>query len=68
MSIPNGVLSPPQRSDSTSSLASLGKRKRTESEEGVEIPGTFNSKTRTKVDGRTGLLELLNDALVILRR
>jgi len=68
MSTPNGVLSPPQRSESASSHASLGKRKRAESEEVLDIPGTSDLKTSTKVNGRIQLLELLKGILVVMRR
>ncbi len=68
MSTPNGVLSPPQRSESAGSHASLGKRKRAESEEGLDIRGISDMKTRTKGDERVQLLELLKDTVVIMRR
>lgn len=68
MSTPNGVLSPLQRSESASSHASLGKRKRAESEEGLDLRGISDLRTSTKTNERIRLLELLKDTLVVMRR
>lgn len=68
MSTPNGVTSPPPRSESATSLASLGKRKRAESEDGVEIAGVSTFKKSMEVHDKVRMLELLKDTLVILRR
>ncbi|KAI9871730.1 MAG: hypothetical protein M1830_002523, partial [Pleopsidium flavum] len=68
MSMPNGILSPPLRSASGTSLTSPGKRKRSESNGENEDHDRPYVKASMKKDDSMRLDRLLKDTIVILRR